>query len=145
MLQRDAALFNALLKKVSPTAYRHLQKHKVDPLLYMTDWFLCCMTRTLPWDTLLRIWDCFLCEGIKIIFKVALVIVSAGLSSHKVRKQANGLCETLEILRNPNNSHLEEHFLMENIYRLNITVEDFITEHKKIELQQRKAKNQQQK
>jgi hypothetical protein len=108
----------------------------------MTDWFLCCMTRTLPWDTLLRIWDCFLCEGIKIIFKVALVLVSASLSSHKVRKQCNGLCETLEVLRNPNEKIVEENFLMENIYRLNITVEDFITEHKKIELQQKKAKVQ---
>lgn len=143
MLQRDASMFNSLLKKVSPTAYRHLQKHKVDPLLYMTDWFLCAMTRTLPWDTLLRIWDCFLCEGIKIVFKVALVIVSVSLNSHKVRKQCNGLCETLEVLRSPNPKYVEEHFLMENIYRLNITVEDFIQEHKKIETQQRKAKLQQ--
>lgn len=70
MLQRDAGMLNALLKKTSPAVYRHLQKHKVEPLLFMTDWFLCAMTRTLPWDTLLRVWDCFLCEGIKVLFKV---------------------------------------------------------------------------
>lgn len=70
MLQRDAGMLNALLKKTAPSVYRHLQKHKVEPLLFMTDWFLCAMTRTLPWDTLLRVWDCFLCEGIKVLFKV---------------------------------------------------------------------------
>lgn len=70
MLQRDAGMLNALVKKTAPPVYRHLQKHKVEPLLFMTDWFLCAMTRTLPWDTLLRVWDCFLCEGIKILFKV---------------------------------------------------------------------------
>lgn len=74
MLQRDAGMLNALLKKTAPSVYRHLQKHKVEPLLFMTDWFLCAMTRTLPWDTLLRVWDCFLCEGIKVLFKVRLFI-----------------------------------------------------------------------
>lgn len=141
MLQRDAALLNALLKKTSPSVHRHLLKHKVEPLLYMTDWFLCAMTRTLPWDTLLRVWDCFLCEGIKIVFKVALVILGASLNAHKVRKQCNGLCETLEVLRHPNEKYVEEEFIMHNIFRLNLTVEDFISEHKKIEMLQRKAKS----
>ena len=139
-LQRDAALLNALLKKTSPSVHRHLLKHKVDPLLYMTDWFLCAMTRTLPWDTLLRVWDCFLCEGIKIVFKVALVILGASLNSHKVRKTCNGLCETLEVLRSPNEKYVEEEFIMQNIFRLNVTVEDFVAEHKKIEMLHRKAK-----
>uniref|UniRef100_A0A1Q3FIQ3 Putative ypt/rab gtpase activating protein n=1 Tax=Culex tarsalis TaxID=7177 RepID=A0A1Q3FIQ3_CULTA len=140
MLQRDAGMLNGLLKKTSPSVYRHLQKHKVDPLLYMTDWFLCALTRTLPWDTLLRVWDCFLCEGIKILFKVALVILGASLNSHKVRKQANGLCETLEVLRNPPKKYLEADFIMHHIFRLNITVEDFIHEHKKQEMLHRKSK-----
>lgn len=107
----------------------------------MTDWFLCAMTRTLPWDTLLRVWDCFLCEGIKIIFKVALVILGSSLGSHKVRKSSAGLCETLEVLRSPPSKYLEEEFIMQNIYRLNITIEDFISEHKKQESIMRKMKS----
>uniref|UniRef100_U5EQ40 Putative ypt/rab gtpase activating protein n=1 Tax=Corethrella appendiculata TaxID=1370023 RepID=U5EQ40_9DIPT len=141
MLQRDAAMLNGLLKKTSPAVYRHLQKHQVDPLLYMTDWFLCAMTRTLPWETLLRVWDCFLCEGIKIIFKVALVILGASLHSHKIRKQCHGLCETLEILRSPPEKYVSIEFLMHHIFRLNLTVDDFIIEHNKQELLHRKAAN----
>uniref|UniRef100_A0A182VR32 Rab-GAP TBC domain-containing protein n=1 Tax=Anopheles minimus TaxID=112268 RepID=A0A182VR32_9DIPT len=145
MLQRDAGMLNRLLKKTSPAAYRHLQKHNVDPLLYMTDWFLCAMTRTLPWDTLLRVWDCFLCEGVRIFFKVALVIIGASLGPQKVRAQCNGLCETLAVLRSPPKKFLEEDFIMHHIFRLNITIEDFHREHKKQEMLHRKAKLEQQK
>ena len=141
MLQRDAGMLNALLKKTSPSVYRHLQKHKVEPLLYMTDWFLCAMTRTLPWDTLLRVWDCFLCEGIKIIFKVALVILGGTLCSSKIRKSCNDLCETLELLRSPPHKLLEEDFLMHHVLRLNITREDFEIEHEKQAMLHRKAKS----
>lgn len=142
MLQRDAKLFMALLKKTSPQAHRHLIKAKVEPLMFMTDWYLCAMTRTLKWDTLLRVWDCFLCEGIKVIFKVSLVIVGAGLSSHKVRKSNKELCETLSILKAPKDEYIEEEFIMHHIQRLNITVEDFIVEHKRIEMQIRKQQQQ---
>lgn len=39
------------------------KKQKIEPILYMTEWFLCVFTRTLPWPALLRVWDMFLCEG----------------------------------------------------------------------------------
>lgn len=129
VLQNDAAILNGLLKKTFPSVYRHLQKHKVEPLLYMTDWFLCAMTRTLPWETLLRVWDCFLAEGIRVVFKVALVILGASLGRHKVRKQCNGLCETLEVLRSPDEKYLEEDFILDNVQRLNLSVQDFQIEH----------------
>ncbi|XP_055853331.1 TBC1 domain family member whacked [Episyrphus balteatus] len=129
VLQNDAAILEGLLKKTFPSVYRHLQKHKIEPLLYMTDWFLCAMTRTLPWDTLLRVWDCFLAEGIRVIFKVALVLLGASLGRQKIRKQCNGLIETLEVLKSPPEKVLEEEFILNNIQRLNLTVQDFEIEH----------------
>lgn len=140
MLRRDANMLHALLKKTSPAVHRHLEKNNVEPLLYMTDWFLCAMTRTLPWDTLLRIWDCFLCEGIKVIFKVALVILDACLCSAKVRKGANGMCETIEVLRSPPSKYLSEEFIMHHIMRLNLSVDDFKIEHERQATLHRKTK-----
>ncbi len=110
--------------------------------MFMTDWFLCAMTRTLKWDCLLRVWDCFLCEGIKIIFKVALVIVGATLDSHRVRKSNKDLCDVLGLLKAPKDEFIEEEFIMHNILRINITVQDFIMEHKKVEMQIRKEQAQ---
>uniref|UniRef100_A0A8D2LS56 TBC1 domain family member 10C n=1 Tax=Varanus komodoensis TaxID=61221 RepID=A0A8D2LS56_VARKO len=59
----DSEVFVALLRRVCPKALKHLQKHGVGPLLYMPEWFLCLFARTLPFPTVLRVWDVFLSEG----------------------------------------------------------------------------------
>lgn len=62
-IQLDGEILFALLRRFSPQAYRHLEKHKIDPILYMTEWFMCAFSRTLPWASVLRVWDMFLCDG----------------------------------------------------------------------------------
>ncbi|KAF9809131.1 hypothetical protein SFRURICE_000431, partial [Spodoptera frugiperda] len=131
VLQRDGDILHALLRRTAPAVHRHLVKHKVEPVLYATEWFLCALTRTLPWDSLLRVWDCFLCEGVKVLFKAALVILAGALGPAKVRKRACGLCETLEVLRHPPEGILGEDYLMYHMQRLNLTEEDFEFEHQR--------------
>ncbi len=62
-IQLDGEILFALLRRVSPLSFRHLEKHKIDPILYMTEWFMCAFSRTLPWASVLRVWDMFLCDG----------------------------------------------------------------------------------
>lgn len=62
-IQLDGEILFSLLQKVSPVAYKHLSRQKIDPLLYMTEWFMCAFARTLPWSSVLRVWDMFFCEG----------------------------------------------------------------------------------
>lgn len=62
-IQLDGEILFALLRRVSPLAFRHLEKHKIDPIFYMTEWFMCAFSRTLPWASVLRVWDMFLCDG----------------------------------------------------------------------------------
>lgn len=64
-IQLDGEILFALLRRISPIAYRHLERHKIDPILYMTEWFMCAFSRTLPWASVLRVWDMFLCDGNK--------------------------------------------------------------------------------
>lgn len=130
-LQRDGDILFALLKRVSPVAYKHLKKQKMEPILYMTEWFLCVYTRTLPWESILRIWDMFLCEGVKIIFKVGLVLLKGCLGRTSVTKKCPTMYETLQILRNPPSEIMEEEVLVYEIHKLNITEEDFEYEHQK--------------
>lgn len=53
----------ALLRRLLPRIHKHLQQVGVGPLLYLPEWFLCLFARSLPFPTVLRIWDAFLSEG----------------------------------------------------------------------------------
>ncbi|XP_015358697.1 carabin isoform X1 [Marmota marmota marmota] len=59
----DAEVFMALLRRLLPRVHKHLQQVGVGPLLYLPEWFLCLFARSLPFPTVLRIWDAFLSEG----------------------------------------------------------------------------------
>ncbi|XP_066249005.1 TBC1 domain family member whacked [Euwallacea similis] len=131
VVQRDGFILQGLLKKVCPQVYKHLKKVNAEPMFYCTEWFLCAFTRTLPWDTLLRVWDVFLCEGVKVLFKTALVVLIGCLGTAKSRRNCPGLCETLARLRNPPEELLNEETLIYNINRLDITERDFQIEHQK--------------
>lgn len=141
MIQLDGEILFSLLKKVAPHIHRHLIKQQVDPIMYMTEWFLCAFVRTLPWETLLRVWDMFLCEGVKVFFKTALVIIKANLpckSYAKLKKDYPGMYETLQALRHPVHHLLDEDMVVEQILSLPLTVEDFQYEHQRQTLKRKK-------
>ncbi|XP_059500032.1 TBC1 domain family member 10A-like [Stegostoma tigrinum] len=123
-VQLDGQVLFSLLRKVSTVAYRHLKKHQVDPLIYMTEWFMCLFSRTLPWATVLRVWDMFFCEGVKVIFRVALVLLKVSLGSSDKLKDCQGLVETLEKLRSIPPRFLQEDFIIHQVSELTITQRD---------------------
>jgi len=51
--------------------------HGVDPALFSLNWFLCLFVDTLPVGTYLHIWDSFLFEGSKVLFRYALAILKS--------------------------------------------------------------------
>lgn len=91
------------------------KKQKMEPILYMTEWFLCVYTRTLPWESILRIWDMFLCEGVKVIFKVGLVLLKGCLGRTSSTKCCPTMYETLQVLRNPPQEIMEEENLVYHV------------------------------
>uniref|UniRef100_A0A8C4Q075 TBC1 domain family, member 10b n=1 Tax=Eptatretus burgeri TaxID=7764 RepID=A0A8C4Q075_EPTBU len=120
-LQLDGETLVVLLQKVSPAVARHLKKQKVDPVLYMTEWFMCVFSRTLPWACVLRMWDVFFCEGVKVMFRVALVLLRLMLGSSEARKRAPGFYETIELLRSISSRSIQEAWLMEQVLEIEVT------------------------
>ena len=59
--------------------------------------FLC---SSLPFASVLRVWDMFFFEGPKVLFKVALAILNLSFSSPKVQKEVKGFFELTRKLRN---------------------------------------------
>ncbi|XP_038589793.1 TBC1 domain family member 10A [Micropterus salmoides] len=128
-IQLDGEILNALLRRVSPVAHRHLKKHKLEPILYMTEWFLCAFSRTLPWASVLRVWDMFLCEGVKILFRVGLVLLKCMLGSQEKLKACQGLYETMELLRAIQPQYTQEGFLVHEVIELQVSEKDIEKEH----------------
>ncbi|XP_060112736.1 TBC1 domain family member 10B [Heteronotia binoei] len=120
-IQLDGEIFFALLRRVSPIAYRHLKRYKIDPILYMTEWFMCVFSRTLPWCSVLRVWDMFFCEGVKIIFRVGLVLLRNTLGSVDKLRSCQGMYETMEKLRNLPAQAMQEDYLVREVVNLPVT------------------------
>ncbi|XP_030292193.1 TBC1 domain family member 10A-like [Sparus aurata] len=128
-IQLDGEILYALLRRVSPVAHRHLKKHKLEPILYMTEWFMCAFSRTLPWASVLRVWDMFLCEGVKILFRVGLVLLKCTLGSQEKLKACQGLYETMELLRAIQPQYIQESFLVHEVIELVVSEKDIEKEH----------------
>ncbi len=52
-----------------PRLAAHMEEEGVLPTMYCSQWFLTLYAYTLPIDHLLRVWDVFLLEGPKILFR----------------------------------------------------------------------------
>ncbi|XP_069021639.1 TBC1 domain family member 10B isoform X1 [Embiotoca jacksoni] len=120
-IQLDGEIFFCLLRRTCPMAYRHLKKFKIDPILYMTEWFMCIFSRTLPWASVLRVWDMFFCEGVKIVFRVGLVLLKQMLGSVDKLRELQGMYETMERLRNIAPDMIREDVLVQEIVTLPVT------------------------
>ncbi|CAK6961133.1 TBC1 domain family member 10A-like [Scomber scombrus] len=120
-IQLDGEIFFSLLRRTCPMAYRHLKKFKIDPILYMTEWFMCIFSRTLPWSSVLRVWDMFFCEGVKIVFRVGLVLLKQMLGSVDKLRELQGMYETMERLRNISPESVREEILVQEIIILPVT------------------------
>ncbi|KAM4536125.1 TBC1 domain family member 10B [Fundulus diaphanus] len=120
-IQLDGEIFFSLLRRTCPMAYRHLKKFKIDPILYMTEWFMCIFSRTLPWASVLRVWDMFFCEGVKIVFRVGLVLLKQMLGSVEKLRELQGMYETMERLRNISPDTIREDVLVQEVITLPVT------------------------
>uniref|UniRef100_V9K9G6 TBC1 domain family member 10A n=1 Tax=Callorhinchus milii TaxID=7868 RepID=V9K9G6_CALMI len=128
-IQLDGEILFALLRRVSPVAHKHLNKYKIDPILYMTEWFMCAFSRTLPWVSVLRVWDMFFCEGVKVIFRVGLVLLKYTLGSPDKLKSCKGQYETMEKLRSIDSRYMEEGFLILEVIEIPTSEKDIEKEH----------------
>lgn len=119
-IQIDGDILFQVLKDKSRLSYRHLKKHRVEPVLYMVEWFMCIFCRTLPWPTVLRVWDMFFCEGVKVLFKVAVILFRYGLGTSEQLKEFNDFHSIVTRLKNLPEKIMAEDFLIQKIIDLDL-------------------------
>ncbi|KAF6020710.1 TBC1D10B [Bugula neritina] len=128
----DGATLLNLLHIVHPKLHKRMLAANIDAPLFMVEWFMCLFARDLPWPSVLRIWDIFFCEGVKILFRVALVLLrhcTAHLS--KIPRELYELLSCLKIKNMPREI-LQAEFLITEAFKLPIKDSDMSREHKKV-------------
>ncbi|GMT19330.1 hypothetical protein PFISCL1PPCAC_10627 [Pristionchus fissidentatus] len=137
-VQLDGDILMQVLKEKNKTCYSHFKRHGIDAPLFMIEWFMCLYCRTLPWPTVLRIWDMFLCEGIKVVFRVALVLLQGTFGTNAQCKKYNDLSSILTRLRNLPSEMVEEETLMKKSFtmvrEIVITTEEQIPQSNGVEI-----------
>ena len=64
-----------LEKKFIPKVYEVLKRDGILPSLYASEWFICLFSKDLKPNTLVRIFDTFIFEGYKVIYRFALAFL----------------------------------------------------------------------
>ncbi|XP_071950086.1 growth hormone-regulated TBC protein 1-like [Antedon mediterranea] len=109
-----------LLKLKMPEIAAHILKHDLELSLPTTKWFICLFLDVLPIETVLRIWDCMFYEGSKIIFRVALGLISR--NAQTIMK-ANSFTALIEAFRESTQSsaNLDCHEFMQLAFQDSLT------------------------
>jgi len=78
LLQLCLFQFQRLLRQELPRLGEHMEEEGVEPPMYCTHWFNTIFAYSLPFEHLLRVWDVFLLEGMKTVFRVGLALLGSG-------------------------------------------------------------------
>ena len=73
-LRKRFYVFIKLLQKFMPKIYNKLIELNIYPTMYASQWFFTCFSNCLSFNVVVRIFDCYLLEGEKIIYRVALAL-----------------------------------------------------------------------
>lgn len=70
--QADQRVLKDLMAEKSPRLTAHFEQYEMDFTLFTFNWFLTVFVDNIPVDTFLTIWDVFLFEGTKVLFRYAI-------------------------------------------------------------------------
>ena len=76
-LKKKLYVFLNLQKKLIPKIYHTFKKFEINPFTYASEWFLCLFSRSLRFSSLVRVYDTFILEGYKVIYRFALAFLKS--------------------------------------------------------------------
>ncbi|ORZ00269.1 rab-GTPase-TBC domain-domain-containing protein [Syncephalastrum racemosum] len=118
----DAYIIGELLKEHQPKLAQHLENNDVQPIMYITPWFLTAFTMTLPWSSVLRVWDVFYFEGVKVFYRITLAILEICKDHLLNRCPSNS--ELLSFLLHIPHDYLAPDALLDTAFRLKLSKTD---------------------
>ena len=68
-------IFQKLLSHFFPRIFDHFEKEGMHPTMYASQWFVTIFSYNFPFEVVTRIWDIFLFEGWKVVYRIALALI----------------------------------------------------------------------
>ena len=100
-----------LEKKFVPKVYDLFKKEGMIPSMYASEWFICLFSRNLEFNGLVRIFDVFLLEGYKVIYRFSLAFLK--IKEDEFLKGKDGLASIMQTI---NKSY--ENIDIENLFKI---------------------------
>ncbi|CAG9323565.1 unnamed protein product [Blepharisma stoltei] len=98
-LKKCVWIFNRIFRIKLPKLWEHFQDENVPDDAWILKWFMTIYSMTLNFEAIARIWDCFLVDGIKMLYRVALSILSS-IETNLLGLDAVEICEALKEVKN---------------------------------------------
>ena len=86
-----------LEKKFIPKVYDVLKRDGIFPSIYASEWFICLFSKDLKPNVLVRIFDTFLFEGFKVIYRFALAFLK--MKEKDFVKSKPGIIFTMDVMK----------------------------------------------
>lgn len=76
------ALFivDKLIKKYIPKLSKYFQRENIEVSMFATQWIMTVFSSTFPFELVARVWDIFLVEGWKVVYRVIIALLSQASS-----------------------------------------------------------------
>ena len=74
-LMSDLFAFKHLIRDKLPNLAKHFAKLQIDPQVFALSWFHSLFVTLFPVDVILLLWDSFLTEGHKVLFRIGLAVL----------------------------------------------------------------------
>ncbi|KAI8142758.1 rab-GTPase-TBC domain-containing protein [Fennellomyces sp. T-0311] len=121
----DAYIIGELLKDHQPKLAQHLvsfENNDIQPIMFIAQWFMTAFTLTLPWSSVLRVWDVFYFEGVKVFYRISLAILD--LVKDHLLNQCPTNSELLTFLLHIPHDYLGPDALLEAAFRIKLSKTD---------------------
>ena len=120
-LRKRFYIFINLLKKFMPKIYNKLIELNIYPTLYASQWFFTCFSNCLSFNIVVRIFDCFLLEGEKIIYRVALALIKL---KEDIIIKSKSFETVMETLKSNSNEIKSPDILLETAFNFSLSREE---------------------
>jgi TBC1 domain family member 10 len=130
LLQECFFVYEELIRKRLPKLHEHLEKEQVHSSMYVSQWFLTLFVYQFPFPVILRIWDIFVLEGWKVVFRVSLAVMRL-LEKELLSRSF----EHLMIYLKSETETLDEETVMKAVFQVRLTqkqVKELQDQHKAI-------------